>query len=274
MSEIKVIDFDALFNKYFEKWYMKNAEKYSGPDEIEDLVPKLYQKWISEYNELAGCKPCEFYNGFSADLLLRHLSKLIASDCPVSELLTDAIVKTGQDTKVFEALNAAKSHTEKIYLMNILEEMRSLLPLDLYERWAFDRAVDGELSDHAAEILKAHAKEVADKLLKKVHAMSYEKKLIAGDILSGVQGDERVYKLLVDCLKGCENLEIAASYLAKFGDERAIPLLTEYIEREEINYLEFLELRNAIEALGGTVSVKRDFSEDPIYKRMKGKLAF
>mgnify|MGYP006990340406 CR=1 FL=1 len=36
-----------------------------------------------------------------------------------------------------------------------------------------------------------------------------------------------------------------------FGDERALPVLIETIDRDDINFLEFQELKYAIEKLGG-----------------------
>ena len=56
-----------------------------------------------------------------------------------------------------------------------------------------------------------------------------------------------------------------ASYLAADGDERALPVLIETIDRDEINYLEYQELKYAIEALGGSYTRPRDFSDDPYF---------
>ena len=59
-----------------------------------------------------------------------------------------------------------------------------------------------------------------------------------------------------------------ASYLAAYGDERALPVLLEAIESDAINFLEFQELKYAIEALGGEYTRERDFSEDAYYKEI------
>ena len=59
-----------------------------------------------------------------------------------------------------------------------------------------------------------------------------------------------------------------ASYLAAYGDERALPVLLERIDGEDINYLEFRELKYAIEALGGEYTRERDFSEDEYYREL------
>ena len=61
-----------------------------------------------------------------------------------------------------------------------------------------------------------------------------------------------------------------ASYLAAYGDARALPVLMEVIDRDDIDYVEFQELKFAVEALGGEYTKERDFSDDPYYKEIHG----
>ena len=56
-----------------------------------------------------------------------------------------------------------------------------------------------------------------------------------------------------------------ASYLAAYGDERALPHLLERIEDRTIGFVEFQELKYASEALGGEYDEPRDFSDDKDY---------
>ena len=49
-----------------------------------------------------------------------------------------------------------------------------------------------------------------------------------------------------------------------------MPVLMELIEKPDINYLDFKELKLAIEAFGGEYDKKRDFSTDKYYKKLKG----
>ena len=56
-----------------------------------------------------------------------------------------------------------------------------------------------------------------------------------------------------------------AGYLAAYGDERALEHLLKRIEREDINFVEFQELKYAIEALGGEYDTPRDFTNDKDY---------
>lgn len=65
-----------------------------------------------------------------------------------------------------------------------------------------------------------------------------------------------------------------ASYLAAYGDSRALPVLLERIAGEDINFLEFRELKYAIEALGGEYTEERDFSDDPYYAEFLSEQQF
>lgn len=50
--------------------------------------------------------------------------------------------------------------------------------------------------------------------------------------------------------------------------ERALPSLLAAIEREDVGFVLFQELKFAIEALGGEYEKERDFSNDPAYKKI------
>ena len=56
--------------------------------------------------------------------------------------------------------------------------------------------------------------------------------------------------------------------LAKLGDERALPVLTAAAQEEKIPYLTFIEIRNAIETLGGTCP-ERNYEDDPEYEALR-----
>ena len=63
-----------------------------------------------------------------------------------------------------------------------------------------------------------------------------------------------------------DNVPMHAGYLALYGDERALPYLLDKIDEEGISFVEFTELKYAIDSLGGEYLKERDFSDDPYYK--------
>ena len=78
--------------------------------------------------------------------------------------------------------------------------------------------------------------------------------------MSNYPGDERIYELMIErFVTRDERRALFASYLAKLGDERAIPMLKEAAQSPDINYLDYVEVVNAIEALGGERPPEREF---------------
>ena len=54
--------------------------------------------------------------------------------------------------------------------------------------------------------------------------------------------------------------------LERYGDPAAIDILKSFASEVDINYVEFVEIRNAVEELGGEMTEEKDFSDDPYYK--------
>ena len=87
------------------------------------------------------------------------------------------------------------------------------------------------------------------------------------EILSRVKArNEEIFDILMQEFRVAEELTpIRASYLAAYGDARALPELLNRIEDRSIGFVEFQELKYAIEALGGEYTEPRDFSADKDY---------
>ena len=88
-------------------------------------------------------------------------------------------------------------------------------------------------------------------------------------MLCNFPGNGKTYELVMERFqREKEHIAFFASLLGKLGDERAIPALTRAMQESGINYLDYIELRNAIEALGGDAPAERDFSGDPYYESL------
>ena len=107
--------------------------------------------------------------------------------------------------------------------------------------------------DVMTEALCKHADLVKEDVIKAynpngIGAESFE------EVFSNMSKDERVFKLLyASFLNSKTNLAINASYLAKYGDDRALTVLYSTIKRKDISIIEYSEIKNAIEKLGGEV---------------------
>ena len=91
------------------------------------------------------------------------------------------------------------------------------------------------------------------------------------DLLCNFPGDERIYEYTMgEFLKRPAQRAMFASFLGKLGDQRAIEPLRQAMSMDDINYLDYLEIANAIEMLGGEAGNRdRDFSGDPYYESLR-----
>lgn len=267
---IKIIDLDQLFDKYISDFVYANIGKVK-PEEIENQIPKLYEKFGDEkLKELDGKTPNTYYKDFSGEQLLECLYEHIESGVAVSDFLCEAITSEPKnEDALVDGLKKDDNEEFIVYLMNMLGDMQSKKAKNRYLEFVlFDYSQT--ICELATELLSQMADEVKEQILSQFKEVSEDKKANLTEILSNCKKDDRVFDILVaEFCKHQENTPLYATYLSKYGDERAIPFLMTAIESQKISYAEFTELRFAIEALGGTYDKERDFSKDKTYKKIK-----
>ncbi|MBQ3116255.1 MAG: hypothetical protein IJC07_04425 [Clostridia bacterium] len=266
---MKIIDIDALFDKYISNYVYSNIGKVK-PEEIENKIPDLYVKFGDEkLKELDGKTPNSYYRGFSGEELVKTLARHVEEGVAVSDFLCEAITadKKNEDA-VCSAIRQNADEELIVYLMNMLGQMQSKKAKDKYLEFILWDYSEG-IRELATELLCDMADDVKEAILLEIDGVSEQKRVNLVEILSHCQKDDRVFNLLVDeFVSHPADLQIYAGYLSKFGDERALPVLMEAIEREKISYADFEELRFAIEALGGQYNKERDFSNEKTYKKI------
>ena len=89
-------------------------------------------------------------------------------------------------------------------------------------------------------------------------------------LLAKYPGDDTVFETALALLRSRrDRMAIMADCLGKLGDERALPALMALAASEETPYLDYIELRSAIEALGGDAPIREFDAEDPAYEAMR-----
>ena len=127
-----------------------------------------------------------------------------------------------------------------------------------------------ELSEMASDILCASDETVVDELLARYEAAPEYAQMLILDICCNFPGRENVYELCVDKLRNRpEERAFYASLLEKLGDPRALETLEKMLKLTDLNYLDYIEIRNAVESLGGDPGEERTFYGDPDYEAMR-----
>lgn len=266
---VKVIDIDTLFDNYISDYVYKNIGKIK-PEEIEDNIPKLYEEFgKKELKELDGFSPEKYYENYKTAELLECLKTHIEKGVSVPDFLCETLNKRKADEKEFiKLLEQTKNDEFLVYLMNILFDM-DIVPVNRYVEFIVLNYPEA-ISELATEFLCKRADDAKDLILSQFDQVDEIKKEMFCEVLSYCKKDDKVFNLLiVQFAKNKKRTQLYSSYLARFGDERALPFLLKATEEQNISYADYVELVYAIEALGGECDKIRDFSNDKSFKKIK-----
>ena len=273
---MKCINFDRAFERYMAEWIKENSEKYKDDmDVIEDMMPDVYLEFLKKPADfLDGVAPQDYFEQFdNADMLVKWLCDYIAQGVPVPDLLLERVTALGNPAeKSLLALVARDDLPEETQMtaISLLREMESKAPMQRYIDYIASLEEPSDKGDLCAEALMSMGESVVEPILATLSGAGQTGRDIFADVLSNYPGDERIYELMIErFVTRDERRALFASYLAKLGDERAIPMLKEAAQSPDINYLDYVEVVNAIEALGGERPPEREFSGDPYYESLK-----
>lgn len=273
---MKCINFDRAFERYMAEWMKENSEKYKDDmDVIEDMMPDVYLEFLKKPADfLDGIAPQDYFEQFdNADMLVNWLCDYIAQGVPVPDLLLERVTALGDPAeKSLLALVARDDLPEETQMtaISLLREMESKAPMQRYVDYIASLEEPSDKGDLCAEALMSMGESVIEPILAALSGAGQTGRDIFADVLSNYPGDERIYELMIErFVTRDERRALFASYLAKLGDERAIPMLKEVAQSPDINYLDYVEVVNAIEALGGERPPEREFSGDPYYESLR-----
>lgn len=275
--DLYIIDFDKQFQRYMRTWLRQHKDEFKHAEEVEARVPDLYQAWLDRPADwLEGETPNRyFYRYEEPGVLLGALLRYLAVGVGVPDPLLDRLAAFGEalqphllhilrgEVRLPEQLDREEAYMN---LLGLLQEVGGA-PVEDYLRWISE---GGAVAEAAGEALKNMGPNVVEPTLLALEEAAPEVQDCLLDVLANFPGDKRVYRSLVQRFQGTiEQKALFASYLGKYGDPEALDVLEEGLAREDMTYLDYLEIRNAIEELGGHVSADRDFSGDEFYESLK-----
>ena len=258
----KLIDFDGLFDEKLAEYIQSNPEKYTEK-QWENVIPKLYKQFGDIYVAKAGATPKQYYAAMSDDELCETLERHYDESVPVSDFLCREIESRGCSDALIRLFDRREEEILTL-AVNLAGSNEKAFP-------AYFRLLTSEVSDDIKEAVCEQLKGGADAAKEQALALfeqGQEQEMMLEILSRCKQRDDRVYDLLLTAFRTGDEIPMHASYLAAYGDERALPVLLEYIDRDDINFLEFREVKYAIEALGGEYTKPRDFSHDPYYQEI------
>lgn len=272
---MECVNFDEQFEQYESEWIHEHAAEYGNSVErMEQEMPALYEGWLRLPADWLGgeCPGTYFQKYDDAFMLCEWMEAYYQKNVPVPDLLMDRLTELGEEAEraLLRLLRTETAHEDAVLTaISLLTELESREPLPLYVRWILERGAEDERADMAAEALTAMGDAAVPEVLAAYAGAGDAAQETFLDILCNFPGHEETYPLLMErFLREKEHIAFLASLLGKLGDERAIPALREAMRDAGLNYLDYIELRNAVEALGGDAPDERDFSGDPYYESL------
>lgn len=273
---MQCINFDEKFQAFTAAWVQDNAARYKNNlDRMEEKMPEVYLQWLNTPADwLDGISPGAYFARFDdAVALVGWMRAYFERAVPVPDQLLERVTALGSPAE--EALYALLSddgapQEARLTAITLLSEMESVLPLALYVGWISARRAEDERADMAAEALSAMGRAIVPALLSAMDAASEAGQETFLDILCNFPGEDAIYRRTLAAFERYRDKRaLYASLLGKLGDARAIPALMLALEAPELGYLDYIELRNAVEALGGEAPVERAFDGDPYYESLR-----
>ncbi|MEG0270798.1 MAG: hypothetical protein RR821_11165 [Clostridia bacterium] len=266
------IDFDAHFTKYLNNWIEENRDRYQRPEDMEDDLPSVYINFLNEPAPwLEELTPGTYFDCFEESGELCELMKrYIAEGIPVPDPLLERLSTLDDEPFLLTlALDQAAPLEARINAVQLLRELGSTLPMVDFIRWQVERTEDLDLLELALECLRGMGKKAVKPAKIAFLAADAEGKEALLDLLCDYPCDEDVFQFAVERFEHVkEKRALYASYLAKLGNDHALETLFAAAEAEDVDYVDFIEIRSAIERLGSEAPV-REFTNDPLYKAVQ-----
>lgn len=272
---LKTINFDEHFADYTSEWMQAHRKEYRSMDAMEADLPRVYLRFLNTPAPwLDGITPGSYFTQFEDPKdLVDWLCAYCENGVPVPDLLLEQIERVGKpcEKRLVALLKDERAGNEaRMTAIGLLRSMESTQPKMLYISWQLNREKDDELADNAIDSLAEMGPSVIQPMVEALGKANRAGQAALLDVLVRHPGNERVYQAAMKLFReDREGRALYAGYLGKLGDERAIPELIRAAEDPETGYVSWIEIRAAIERLGGECR-ERDFSDDPDYSALSG----
>lgn len=265
---MKFENLDKLFELYVQEAVRKNKEKYSSHEALEDDLGMLFNRFENvRIKTLDGKTPKEYAAELREDgEIFDYVSKCLENNIEVTDAICDEVVRAEGATEYLNGLLYENNKDAKLLAALLLKEIDDEEVEDIFISVLINDEMPDEVKTVAFEYLSDGDDCVPEKILEIINSVPEKNQGILVEVLSNFKGRKDVFYWLVTMLQRAEDVPTYAGLLGRYGDAAAIDILKSFASEVDINYVEFVEIRNAVEELGGEMTEEKDFSDDPYYK--------
>ena len=225
----KLIDFDELFDRKLAQYMEEHAGEYTEK-QWEDLIPRLYRNFGDTLIKSIGTTPKGYYAEMTDEELVDTLKAHHKEGVSVSDFLCRELESRGCPDALLALMQEAEGELLTLTI-NLAGSSKKALPVYLD---ILLKTEDEELKDTVTEYLKGNADAVKERVLA-LYREGVEREYMLEILSRCKQKDDEVFEILLNEFRTApDDIPMHASYLASYGDERALPVLLDYIDRDEI----------------------------------------
>jgi len=267
---MQYFDLEELFMKSVREKVLSDKDKYSNVKVIEKELMGMYLDWVQHSNEeLDGFTPIEYVKIVDkSGNLFDYIEYMLNTEREVSDIVTDVLVKRDDAIELVKKLLQSNDRNTLKYAFTVMFELDNSLVTDLCIDVIRSKDENQEKIGACYEMLAEDNDEAVEKILSIMYEVDEDTQFIFADILSNYKNNENIFMWLVTMLYRGKDLCEVAQMLGRYGDNKAVNMINSFVLDKDLNYMEFIELRNAVERLGGEFEYEKDFSEDEYYKKI------
>ena len=270
---MRIYDFDEKFFEYCRTWMALHPGL--NEKQVEEHYNEIMLSWLNAPAKwLDGVRPGEYFNRYTEPRdLIKLLEEYAKRDIGLPEPLYSRIVALGEGCAApLMRIVSDPDRPEELRATAIalLRDIGTDAPTELFIEMVATADQANELSEMASEVLVSAGGDVASQLLARYEDAPEYAQLLILDICCNYPSLPGVREKVEARLRASDGQRAYyASLLNKLGDPEALPLLMQLIQLSDLSYLDYIEIRNAVEALGGDPGEERTFYGDPDYEAMR-----
>ena len=272
--KMPVHNFDEHFADFTSAWMKVHQNEYRNFDAMEEDMPRIYMAFLNTRAPwLGSITPGSYFTQFEdPKVLVDWMRQYCEEGVPLPDPLLEQIVTVGKpcEKRLTELLKDEEAEEEaRMTAVGLLREMESTQPKMLFIHWQLNREEEDDLKDNALESLIDMGECVVQPILQQIGQANDAGREALLEVLTHFPGSEQTFRIALDAFRTHpEKRALFAGYLSRLGDDRALPDLEAAAKAPDVPYLTFIELRNAIESLGG-VCPEREYDDDPEYEALR-----
>ncbi len=263
----KLVNFKARFYRNYLNWRAKHPE--ADEDKAEVQYEAAYKAWCERPKKwLDGKSPNEYFMQSTPEMLMTMLKNYVCAGYELPEPMQDSIIEKAEETyptlisfiesERMERMDADEVRDLQNESIKLIVQMDKEHPYKRYISLLLDTASEDALADELCTRLM-HYENKREILDAYEYSSGYSRRCMLEIISMFEDSEEAVELTLAELRYAQRDFEFYAQCLARLGDARAIEHLKIVLDEPDIDYYTYIEIKNAIEVLGGETVHERQF---------------